>query len=257
MPGRPRSSGGTMISTISRRSSGRCRPGSHKVVAFESVYSMDGDIAPVAEICALARATRPSPISTRCMRSASMGRAAAALPSATGSCEIDLIEGTLAKAFGVMGGYIAGSAAASTRSGRMRRASSSRRRWPRCWPPARSPASAISRPAAPSGGAAAQCRLAQANAGGARAAGAGGRQPYRAGADRRCGSLQDLEQPAAAGIRHLCPADQLPDGAARDRADPADAGAAAWAAPRSPGWSPRSTGCGRGWSWRAPRDCVS
>jgi 5-aminolevulinate synthase len=60
------------------------RPGRPKIVAFESVYSMDGDIAPIKEIARSARSMARSAISTRCTRSGCTGRAAAASPSARG-----------------------------------------------------------------------------------------------------------------------------------------------------------------------------
>ncbi len=80
-----------------------------KLIAFECVYSMDGDIAPIDAICDLAREIRRADLSRRgpCA-SACTARAAPAWRSATASMHrIDIIEGTLAKAFGVMGGYIA------------------------------------------------------------------------------------------------------------------------------------------------------
>ena len=58
-------------------------PGRPKLVAFESVYSMDGDIAPIAEICDVADAPRRHDLSRRSpWRRAFMARAAAASPSA-------------------------------------------------------------------------------------------------------------------------------------------------------------------------------
>jgi 5-aminolevulinate synthase len=57
-----------------------------KLVCFESVYSMDGDIAPIGELCDVAERFGAMTYSTRSMPSVSTGRAAAALPSATGSC---------------------------------------------------------------------------------------------------------------------------------------------------------------------------
>jgi 5-aminolevulinate synthase len=55
-----------------------------KIVAFESVYSMDGDIAPIKEISTSATSTARCPISTRSTRSACTARAAAVSPSARG-----------------------------------------------------------------------------------------------------------------------------------------------------------------------------
>ena len=58
--------------------------GCPKVIAFESLYSMDGDIAPIGRICDLA-AKYGLPIWTKFMPSVSMATAAPASPSATGS----------------------------------------------------------------------------------------------------------------------------------------------------------------------------
>jgi 5-aminolevulinate synthase len=86
-------------------------PETPRIVAFESIYSMDADIAPLREICALAAEHGALTYLDETHAAGAYGHEGAGVAQALGATEdVTIVQGSLAKGYGALGGFIAGPA---------------------------------------------------------------------------------------------------------------------------------------------------
>lgn len=87
-------------------------PSRPKIIAFESVYSMEGDIAPIKEICDLAKKYKALTYLDEVHAVGLYGKHGGGIAEQRGLMDqVDILEGTFGKGYGVMGGFITGSQA--------------------------------------------------------------------------------------------------------------------------------------------------